>query len=147
MVLLMQVDSLVGQAPDGVLVNGDSGNDIELFQVPGVRGTMVANAHPELREWIDQNPSPNIFKVRSLCTKPKHCRNGPSLFRPTFCADSMQIPTTRKELRVIQVIQPIYHFWVQMLYLEHSSPTKYVSVQRLSNFVFDDLDVTFAFHG
>ncbi len=32
---------------DRVLVFGDSGNDIELFQ-QGFRGTLVANAHPEL---------------------------------------------------------------------------------------------------
>jgi len=32
-------------------VNGDSGNDIELFQVPGVRGCVVANAHPELMDF------------------------------------------------------------------------------------------------
>ncbi|GLC60342.1 hypothetical protein PLESTB_001601800 [Pleodorina starrii] len=36
---------------DGVQVNGDSGNDIELFQVPGVCGCVVANAFPELREF------------------------------------------------------------------------------------------------
>jgi hypothetical protein len=30
---LLQVKELVGSPPDGVLVNGDSGNDIELFQV------------------------------------------------------------------------------------------------------------------
>ncbi|KXZ53756.1 hypothetical protein GPECTOR_6g673 [Gonium pectorale] len=41
-----------GLAPtDGVQVNGDSGNDIELFTVPGVRGCVVANAYPELREF------------------------------------------------------------------------------------------------
>lgn len=39
----------------GVQVNGDSGNDIELLAVPGVCGCMVANAHPELREWVQQH--------------------------------------------------------------------------------------------
>ncbi|KAF8068240.1 SPP1 [Scenedesmus sp. PABB004] len=43
-----------GAAPaDGVQVNGDSGNDVELFEVPGVRGCVVANAHAELRAFAD----------------------------------------------------------------------------------------------
>lgn len=33
-------------------VSGDSGNDAELFMVRGVRGCVVANAHPELREFV-----------------------------------------------------------------------------------------------
>jgi len=53
----------VGTPKDGVLVNGDSGNDIELFAVPGVRGCMVVNAHPELKKWCDAHPSPNLFQV------------------------------------------------------------------------------------
>lgn len=53
-----------GTAPkDGVMVCGDSGNDIELFAVPSVRGCMVVNAHPELRTWCDAHPSPSLFQV------------------------------------------------------------------------------------
>lgn len=37
-----------GFAPDTVLVAGDSGNDLTMFQM-GFRGIVVANAHPELR--------------------------------------------------------------------------------------------------
>lgn len=65
----------MGAPSDGVLVNGDSGNDIELFQVPGVMGTMVSNAHPELREWVESHPSDKIFKVPRTAAQlmPKAC--------------------------------------------------------------------------
>ena len=36
-------------------------------QVPDVKGCMVANAHPELKEWCDAHPSPSLFQVRSKC--------------------------------------------------------------------------------
>uniref|UniRef100_A0A383VZ45 Sucrose-phosphatase n=1 Tax=Tetradesmus obliquus TaxID=3088 RepID=A0A383VZ45_TETOB len=49
--ILKQLQEAGAYPPDGVQVNGDSGNDIELFQVPGVRGCVVSNAHPELRSW------------------------------------------------------------------------------------------------
>ena len=49
---------------------GDSGNDIELFAVPGVRGCMVANAHPELREYCDAHASDNIFQVPAVLLAP-----------------------------------------------------------------------------
>ena len=62
----LQVKELVGAPKDGVLVNGDSGNDIELFAVPHVRGCMVVNAHPELKKWCDAHPSPNLFQVSDL---------------------------------------------------------------------------------
>ena len=55
-----------GNAPkDGVMVCGDSGNDVELFAVPGVRGCMVVNAHPELKQWCDAHASTDLFQVRA----------------------------------------------------------------------------------
>ncbi|DBA89259.1 TPA: hypothetical protein ACH3X1_016400 [Trebouxia sp. C0004] len=65
--LLGEVKELVGVPQDGVLVNGDSGNDIELFAVPGVRGCMVVNAHPELKKWCDAHPSSNLFQASKRC--------------------------------------------------------------------------------
>jgi hydroxymethylpyrimidine pyrophosphatase-like HAD family hydrolase len=44
-------------------VNGDSGNDVELFEVEGVQGCVVANAHPELDAFYQANQSPTIYKV------------------------------------------------------------------------------------
>ena len=63
-----------GNAPkDGVMVCGDSGNDVELFAVPGVRGCMVVNAHPELKQWCDAHASPDLFQVREI---PLHILQG-----------------------------------------------------------------------
>ncbi|KAG2496400.1 hypothetical protein HYH03_005627 [Edaphochlamys debaryana] len=49
--LLGRMREAGGEPRGGVQVNGDSGNDVELFAVPGVRGCVVANAYPELRDW------------------------------------------------------------------------------------------------
>ncbi|ATC66041.1 glycogen debranching protein [Nibricoccus aquaticus] len=38
----------LGIATDEVLVAGDTGNDAGMFRLPGVRGIIVQNAHPEL---------------------------------------------------------------------------------------------------
>jgi sucrose-6F-phosphate phosphohydrolase len=48
---------LLDRMPDHppVLVCGDSGNDIELFEVEGVYGCIVGNAHVELREWYERH--------------------------------------------------------------------------------------------
>lgn len=48
---------LLDRMPDHppVLVCGDSGNDIELFEVDGVYGCIVGNAHVELREWYERH--------------------------------------------------------------------------------------------
>lgn len=60
---MRQIEEAGHAPPDGVMVCGDSGNDVELFAVPGVRGCMVENAHTELREWCNAHASPDIFQV------------------------------------------------------------------------------------
>lgn len=49
-------------------MNGDSGNDIDLFEVEGVKGCAVGNSMEELIEWIHNNPSQNFFIVLILST-------------------------------------------------------------------------------
>eukprot|EP00890_Picochlorum_soloecismus_P001484 jgi/Picsp_1/2336/NSC_05799-R1_sucrose phosphatase len=65
--LLQQLEEANGCAPEhGVIVCGDSGNDVELFQVPGVHGCVVANAHDELREWYEENKGNKKIFLASL---------------------------------------------------------------------------------
>ena len=59
----LQMKKMGGFPTDGVLVNGDSGNDIELFVVKGVKGCIVSNAHSELRQWHARNSSESVFLV------------------------------------------------------------------------------------
>jgi sucrose-6F-phosphate phosphohydrolase len=51
-----------GAPTAGVLVAGDSGNDVDLFAVPGVRGAMVSNAHAELRGWVEAHGGERVHK-------------------------------------------------------------------------------------
>eukprot|EP00884_Botryococcus_braunii_P008077 jgi/Botrbrau1/17270/Bobra.0015s0028.1 len=60
--LLAEIRAARGEPREGVMVCGDSGNDIELFAVPGVRGCMVSNAHSELKHWCDQHASPTFSR-------------------------------------------------------------------------------------
>ena len=66
--LLGQIASAVGAPPEGVLVCGDSGNDIDLFEVDGVRGVVVANAHEELRGWAAAHRNERVFEAGERCS-------------------------------------------------------------------------------
>ena len=52
-----------GQLPtDGIQVNGDSGNDAELFEAPDVYGCIVSNAMDELTQWADAHPNERVYR-------------------------------------------------------------------------------------
>eukprot|EP01025_Chloroclados_australasicus_P041896 TRINITY_DN44680_c0_g1_i3.p1 TRINITY_DN44680_c0_g1~~TRINITY_DN44680_c0_g1_i3.p1 ORF type:complete len:366 (-),score=35.64 TRINITY_DN44680_c0_g1_i3:75-1172(-) len=50
-----------------IQVNGDSGNDAELFEAPDVYGCIVSNAMAELVKWADANPNPNVLRATQRC--------------------------------------------------------------------------------
>ncbi len=65
----MQMKQAGGYPTEGVLVNGDSGNDIELFCCKGVKGCIVSNAHPELRQWHETTNHDYVFVVSHFSTR------------------------------------------------------------------------------
>ncbi len=53
--------------PDRTVACGDSGNDLSMFHSGEERGIIVGNAMPELRNWHEENPSPNRYMATSHC--------------------------------------------------------------------------------
>jgi len=51
----------------GILVCGDSGNDIGMFKVKGARGCVVSNAHAELRDYCLAQNSRDIHMATKRC--------------------------------------------------------------------------------
>jgi hypothetical protein len=58
---------VLGDVAERTLVCGDSGNDILLLAVEGVRACAVGNAQPELRAWAEEHRSARIYAARATC--------------------------------------------------------------------------------
>lgn len=54
-------------APERTVACGDSGNDLSMFHSGAERGIIVGNAMAELRDWHQENPSPNRYLATSHC--------------------------------------------------------------------------------
>jgi hypothetical protein len=56
-----------GDVAERTLACGDSGNDIFLLAVEGVRACAVGSAQPELRAWCEEHRSARIYAARAHC--------------------------------------------------------------------------------
>ena len=55
-----RLGEIFGASAEHTLVAGDTGNDTDMFHVPGVRGVLVANAHDEIRATLQSAPTETI---------------------------------------------------------------------------------------
>lgn len=55
------------QGAERILVAGDSGNDIDMLAVDGVRACIVSNAKPELLRWVEDNRCSRVYQAQAPC--------------------------------------------------------------------------------
>ena len=55
------------QGAERFLVAGDSGNDVDMMAVDGVRACIVGNAKPELLKWVEENRCARMYTSKAHC--------------------------------------------------------------------------------
>ena len=54
---------------ENIVCVGDSGNDVSMMSIDGVKGVVVANASPDLMEFYEENKdNGRIIKTKNPCT-------------------------------------------------------------------------------